>query len=73
MVGALLRRNMVFPSFRALLLTCTFLLTSIGISLAEVTEEVAVVKELSGATIPEPTVFGLIGVVGFLLMLRRRR
>ncbi|MGI9239321.1 MAG: PEP-CTERM sorting domain-containing protein [Verrucomicrobiales bacterium] len=28
---------------------------------------------MPGATIPEPTVFGLIGVVGFLLMLRRRR
>lgn len=36
-------------------------------------DDIAKVKDLSGAAIPEPTVFGLIGIVGFLLMLRRRR
>ena len=67
--------NMAFSSFRALLLTCAILASSAGTSLAEavLADDVLQLKDLSGATIPEPTVFGLIGVVGFLLMLRRRR
>jgi hypothetical protein len=67
---------MVILSSKSLLLVLFTSIYTAGLVLAGdafLLAEAAPIQDLSGATIPEPTVFGLIGVVGFLLMLRRRR
>jgi preprotein translocase subunit Sss1 len=68
---------MVFRSPSSLFFSLVLFISVAGMAIAGavpiLADDVAKVKDLSGAAIPEPTVFGLIGIVGFLLMLRRRR
>jgi len=66
-------KKMYFPPLKSLLVAVSLFAAAVGSAVAQDVIETIEVPVSTGASIPEPTVVGLIAAVGVMLILRGRR